>query len=121
MSGPKTFSPVVPSCRGIDPFEMLKWKKRKRGPEKKRGLPSNAKMRGGEWIGRIKTVCWFSSPDFTLRNKSWSVMEGCMAVVSTGTAMKTILLWSRDVSSHTYSVPCTNQQISEDHNTRSCY
>lgn len=98
MSGPKTFSPVVPSCRGIDPFQMHEKRKRKKVP-KKRGLPSDAEMRGGEWIGRVRAVCWFSSPDFTLRDKSWSVMEGCMAVVSTGNAMKTILLSSQDISS----------------------
>lgn len=75
MSGLKTFSPVVPSCRGIDPFQMHEWEEEKEGTEK-RGLPSDAETRGGEWIGRVRTVCWFSSPDFTLRDKSWSVMEG---------------------------------------------
>lgn len=58
-------------------------------------------MSGGEWIGRVRIVCWFSSPDFTLRDKNWSVMEECMAVVSTGNAMKTALLPSQDISSHT--------------------
>lgn len=38
--------------------------------EKKARLPSDAEMRGGEWIGRVGTVCWFSSPDFTLADKS---------------------------------------------------
>lgn len=64
MSGPKTFSPVVPSCRGIDPFQMYEKEEEKEGAEKSR-LPSDAEMRGGEWIGRVGTVCWFSSPDFT--------------------------------------------------------
>lgn len=69
----QTFSPVVPSCRGIDPFHMLekrrKRKRRQREEEKKAGLPSDAEMRGGEWIGRVGVVCWFSSPDFTLADK----------------------------------------------------
>lgn len=85
-------------AEALTPFRCSKRRKRKR-LQKKRGLPSDAEMRGGEWIGRVRTVCWFSSPDFTLRDKSWSVMEGCMAVVSTENAMKTALLPSRDISS----------------------
>lgn len=89
-------------AEALTPFRCTKGR-RERECRKKRGLPSDAETRGGEWIGRVKTVCWFSSPDLTLRDKSWSVMEGCMTVVSTGTAMKTILLSGQDISSHTYS------------------
>lgn len=73
---PETFSPVVPSCRGIDPFHMMEKKgrreRRDRGKKKrgeKAGLPSDTEMRGREWIGRVWVVCWFSSPDFTLADK----------------------------------------------------
>lgn len=72
---PETFSPVVPSCRGIDPFHMSEKGGRERGnrgkkkKRKKTGLPSDAEMRGGKWIGRVWVVCWFSSPDFTLADK----------------------------------------------------
>lgn len=61
----------------------------KEGAEKK-GLPSDAETRRGEWIGRVGAVCWFSSPDFTAPDKSWSVMEERMAAESTGDAGKTI-------------------------------
>lgn len=72
---PETFSPVVPSCRGIDPFQMFEKEEEKEATGKKKErkkarLPSDAEMRGGEWIGRVGTVCWFSSPDFTLVDKS---------------------------------------------------
>lgn len=36
MSGPKTFSPVVPSCRGIDPFQMFKKEEEKEAIEEKK-------------------------------------------------------------------------------------
>lgn len=88
----------------LTPFRCSKRKKRKRLQKKKpkkNRLPSDTEMRGGEWIGRVRIVCWFFSPDFTLRDKSWSVMEGCMAVVSTGNAMKIALLPSQDILSHT--------------------
>lgn len=91
MSGPKTFSPVVPSCRGIDPFEILKWKKRKKSAGKKEGCLATPKREEGSRLAELR-LCWFSSPDFTPRDKSWSVMEGCMAVVSTWTATTTILV-----------------------------
>lgn len=67
---------------------------------KKIGLPSDTKTRGRERIGRVKTFCWFSSPDFTLRDKSWSVMEGCMAVVSTVMIEDSIIVKPRRMMTH---------------------
>lgn len=55
-------------AEALTPFRCTKEGKER--VQKKKGLPSNAEMRGGESIGRVWTVCWFSSPDFTLRDKS---------------------------------------------------
>lgn len=57
MSGPKTFSPVVPSCRGIDLFQMFEKEEEKEAIGKKEGCLATAEMRGGEWIGRVRIVC----------------------------------------------------------------
>lgn len=43
MSGPKTFSPVVPSCRGIDPFQMFEKEEEKEATEKKEGCLATLK------------------------------------------------------------------------------
>lgn len=69
----ETFNPAVPSCRGINTFHMLEIEGRERnnsGKGKKTGQPSNTEMRRLEGIGRVRVVCLFSSPDFTLVDKS---------------------------------------------------
>lgn len=48
MSGPKTFSPVVPSCRGTDPFQMQERKKRKRVLNKESCLVALKRDEGSE-------------------------------------------------------------------------
>lgn len=69
--------------------------------EKKEGCLATLKWEERSGLAELGWCCWFSSLDFTLRDKSLSVMEGYMAVVSTWNAMKTALLPNQDISSHT--------------------
>ncbi len=61
MSGPKTFSPVVPSCRGIDPFQMHERRKKKRVP-KKEGCLATPKREEGSGLAELGLCVGFPLP-----------------------------------------------------------
>lgn len=72
MSGSRLLAPWFHHAEALTPFTCWEKGERERsdsGKKKKAGLPSDAEMRGGESIGRVGVVCWFSSPDFTLADK----------------------------------------------------
>lgn len=108
MSGPKTFSPVVPSCRGIDPFQMHEKEEEKEGAEK-RGLPSDAETRGVDWQSR-GCVLVFLSRLYTKRQELEcdGGVHGCC--VNRECNEDDVIVKPRHIEPH---LQCTTWQITE--------
>ena len=69
MSGPKTFSPVVPACTSIDPFQMRRKESEageKKIIKKQRGLPSDVETRGEEGSGLARLALCVGFPLLSL-------------------------------------------------------